>query len=436
MKQPDLLEDKISKLFFKYLAPSISATLVTSIYILADTVMIGRGVGAIGIAALNLLLPLFTVFYGTGMLFGVGGGVLLSISKGRGEEQAAREYFTAAVACAVMAGIVFVAGGNLFFDPVTKLLGRNDSMDAYVREYGGVLVTGAPIFLFSSMLQAFVRNDKAPKLSMCAVIAGGVSNVILDYIFIFPMGMGMAGGAIASVIGTALTLVILLTHFVSPANTLKLVGVFRWKKAGEIVINGLASFLLELSNGVVMFLFNRQLLSYVGDLGVVVYGIISNSALIVASISNGISQAAQPLLATNYGAGKKNRVLETRRFALITAGIAGTLFMAVGILLPVPVTNAFVVPTEEILAMSVPAVRIYFLSFTVMGINILFSTYFQSVMKPGYSLMICLMRGLILNGVLVFLLPILFGVNGIWMTMPATEILALLFCIMLNRKQK
>ncbi len=141
-------------------------------------------------------------------------------------------------------------------------------------------------------------------------------------------------------IGSLLTVGILLTHLSSPDNTLKVVARPEWKKAWEVVVNGFASFLLEMCNGVVTFLFNRQLLVYVGDLGVVVYGIISNSALIVASISNGISQAVQPILATNYGAGRKSRLKETRHMGEIAVTISGILFTGIGLLLPALVTAA------------------------------------------------------------------------------------------------
>jgi putative MATE family efflux protein len=431
----NLLEDPIRKLFYKYLVPSISATLVTSIYILADTLMIGRGVGPIGIAALNLLLPLFSLFFGTGMLFGVGGGVLLSICKGRNDERSAQEYYTAALICTTIMSVFYLAAGHIFFDPVTKFLGRNETMDIYVEEYGRALVTGAPAFLFSAFFQAFVRNDKAPKISMIAVISGGITNVILDYIFIFPMKMGMAGGAIASVIGALVTLLILLTHLFSSHSTLKIVRHVNWRKAGEVITNGLASFLLEMCSGVATFLFNRQLLAYVGDLGVVVYGIISNSALIVASISNGISQAVQPIIAVNFGGGKKERLKETRRLGQRAIGLSGLVFCGIGLLFPALVTQAFVKPTEEILTMSIPAVRIYFAAFLVMGFNVLYSTWFQSVMQPGYSLLICLMRGMILNSLFVFVLPLFFGVTGIWAAMPAAEFLTLGLCLVLFRRE-
>lgn len=435
MKQPDLLKDPINRLFFKYLGPSISATLVTSIYILADTVMIGRGVGPIGIAALNLLLPLFSIYFGTGLLFGVGGGVLLSICKGRKDDRGAREYFTVALGCAVVFSLVYLIGSHVFFDALTRMLGKNETMETFVNEYGRILVSGAPVFVFSSFLQAFVRNDKAPKLAMVAVITGGISNVVLDYVFIFPMDMGMAGGAIATVLGSIVTVLILVKHFFSPANTLKPVRHADWKKAWEIFVNGLSSFLIDLSNGIIVFLFNRQLLHYVGDLGVVVYGIISNSALIVASVCNGISQAAQPLLATNFGAGRKERVTEAKRMGQSTAAAAGLMFLLIGLCCPKLITQAFVEPTAEILSMSVPAVRIYFISFLAMGLNILYSTYFQSVMEPACALIICLLRGMIFNSIFVFVLPMFFDVSGIWMTMAVTEFLTLLVGSFLIRKR-
>ena len=199
-------------------------------------------------------------------------------------------------------------------------------------------------------------------------------------------------------------------------------------------VNGASSFLVEMTGGIVIFLFNRQLLSYVGDLGVVVYGIVSNSALIAASIFNGISQAAQPVMAINFGAGKRERVEETRRRALKAAAAAGILFTAIGLICPQVLVYAFVEPTKEIIAMGVTAVRIYFLSFLAAGANILFATYFQSVLKPGFAMAICMLRGIILNGAFVFLLPMFFGVNGIWAAMTVTECLTLL-CALIMLKE-
>ena len=179
--------------------------------------------------------------------------------------------------------------------------------------------------------------------------------------------------------------------------------------------------MIEMSGGIVIFLFNRQLLAYVVDLGVVVYGIISNSALIVNSISNGISQAAQPLMAVNFGAGERERTEKTKKLGEIAALCAGIFFAVSGIARPDIIIRMFIEPQPEIVAMAVPAVRIYFLSFLMTGINLLYSTYFQSVLMPGKALGLCLLRGLVLNGILVMALPVFLGVKGIWITMTITE---------------
>jgi len=436
MKQIHILEEPVRKVFFSYLIPSVSATFVTSIYILADTVMIGHGIGAVGIAALNILLPLYNTFFGVGMMCGVGGSVLFGVRKGQGNLREAREYFTMGLLMMLFISILASLVGNLFFRPLLSFLGMTSSMEAHTVPYARILVTAAPMFALSSFLQVFVRNDDAPKLSMTGVIAGGVTNVILDYVYIFIMKWGMAGAVLATVTGTTLTVLILCTHFFSKENNLKLVKNISFRKMGEILGNGMSSFILEVSNGVVTLLFNRQLLFYIGDIGVVVYGIISNTACVVISVSNGIAQTVQPILSANFGAGKRGRVLEARRLGLIAALSAGVVFAGSGYLFPVQLSHLFLEPTEEILRMAVPAIHLYFASFLIGEWNILYGTYFQSVVRPGLSLLITLLRGVILNSILVFLLPALFGVDGIWITVTVSEFITALVTTYLIRRER
>lgn len=433
MKQTfNLLSDNVKKLYLRYLLPSISATLVTSIYVLADTILIGKGVGADGLAALNIILPIFTLFFGTGILFGSGGAVLMSVSFGQQDERTGKELFSASVFCvAVMAvfyQIVFTTGCNT----ILRCLGGTDKLHGLAYEYTMILAIGAPIFLFSSMLQAFVRNDKAPTLAMIGVVAGGISNIVLDYIFIFKLHMGMRGGAIATVIGSGITVSILCAHFFSPNNHLTLVVPTNLvRKIGKIILNGLASFFVEIGNGIIMWIFNIQLLKYVGTLGVTVYGIISNSAIVAMSLANGVAQAGQPIIAINYGADKKDRVRETMLFGSVIALCVGALLTVVGIAFPEEIAKIFIKVDEAVLAMARPAVRIYFISFVGMVLNIFFSNYFQASMEPQKSLLICLLRGVILSSILVLTLPVFFGVMGIWWVMPITELVTFLVAIIL-----
>ena len=436
MKQIDLLHDPVRKVFINYLIPSVSATMVTSIYILADTMMIGRGVGANGLAALNILLPMYSTFYGFGMMCGIGGSVLFGFSRGKGEEKEARGYFTTALLLAAILAVLSVVLCNVFFEPLLDFLGCTPAMREYAVPYGRILMLASPLYIFSCFLQAFVRNDGAPRLAMAGVVAGGITNVILDYIFIYMFRWGMAGAVLATVAGTLLTIVILGSHFLKAENHLKLGGGITPKKFRDVLINGMPSFIMELSSGVIMLLFNLQLLKYVGDIGVVVYGIISNVALVVTSLSNGIAQAAQPMISANYGAGKAERVREGRNLSLAVAMAAGVLFTSSGFLIPVPIAELFLVPTEQIIAMAVPAIKLYFVSFVISEWNIICGTYFQAIVKPKLSLMITVMRGVVLNSILVFVLPATFGVSGIWAVVTVSEVMTAIAVLYFMRKER
>lgn len=437
MKQLNLLNDNVKKLFFRYLIPSVSATLVTSIYVLADTIFIGKGISDIAVAALNIIIPLFSLYFGSGLLFGVGGSVLLSVAKGRGDEKKANTYFTVAFIANGIVSFIYLIIALVAYDQVAYWLGASETTIGYIREYGKYFIWGIPFFCFSSFLQAFVRNDKAPKLSMIAVITGGVINIIIDYIFIYILDMGMGGAALATVLGSVISCLILVTHFFSKSNTLHFVKQgLHLRYFGDVLKNGFSSFLIEMSSGIVIFIFNNQVLKYIGDVGVTVYSIISNTAIIVSSLSNGISQASQPLLAVNYGAGKYERIHQVKRLGLVISFITGSVFAVVGFCFPDFIVGLFVHPSKEVLELAPMAIQMYFISFILMVPNIFYSNYFQSTLQPIYALIICVLRGLVLSGVLVYILPAILGVKGIWLTMIFVESITLAVIIGFTIRQK
>lgn len=437
MKQPNLLNDNVKKLFFRYLIPSVSATLVTSIYVLADTIFIGKGISDTAVAALNIIIPLFSLYFGMGLLFGVGGSVLLSVAKGQGDEKKANTYFTVAFISNGIVSLVFLLINLVAFDQIAYWLGASETTIGYIREYGMYFIWGIPFFCFSSFLQAFVRNDKAPKLSMIAVISGGVINIIIDYVFIYIFDMGMGGASLATVLGSVVSCIILSTHFLSKSNTLHLVKKgLHLRYFGDVMKNGFSSFLIEMSSGIVIFIFNNQVLRYIGDVGVTVYSIISNTAIIVSSLSNGISQAAQPLLAVNYGAGKYDRIHQVKRLGLVLSFMTGIIFAVIGFCFPEFIVGLFVHPSKEVQELAPMAIQMYFISFILMVPNIFYSNYFQSTLQPIYALIICVLRGLILSGVLVYILPIILGIKGIWMTMIFVESITLAVIITFALREK
>lgn len=435
MQTNDLLNGSVSKIFFRYLIPAILANMVTSIYVLADTIIIGKGIGTLAMAALNIVLPLFNIFFGNGLLFGVGGSVLMSIARGRGDQKLGECYFTLAVILNAITCVLYTVLLLVFTKPIVRFLGATDVTMPYILDYAPYVIAGLSAFSFSSLLQTFVRNDGAPKLSMFAVISGGVLNVILDLIFVFPLQMGMAGAAMASVLGSACTVCILLFHFRSKSNGLRFsLQVFSFSCIGKILQNGFTSFLVEITSGIVMFIFNIEILKCAGDIGVSMYGIICNTVIIVTCLCNGINQAAQPILSTNYGAGLAQRIGQVRRLGIKTALCICSIPAILGLLVPNLFTYIFLEPNDEILAMSPIAIRTYFIGFFVMGINMFVVGYFQSISKPYLSLIVCLARGCVLSIIFVAVLAPLFGIIGIWASVPLAEFVTLFIALFFLKK--
>ena len=425
------LEKPVGKLFFHYLIPSICGTMVTSIYVLADTIIIGKGIGLNALAALNIILPLFNVFFGAGLLYGVGGSVLMSISRGQQKEEQGNRYFTLALCLNILTCLLFMVFFLNFKEEVMRFLGATEETMPYIMQYVPYIFWGLWAFSFSSFLQTFVRNDGAPKLAMTAVVAGGIFNVVFDLIFVFPLHMGMGGAAFASVCGSALTVLILTTHFFSKSNRLFLV----WRglsirQVGRIYKNGFTSFLVEICSGILMFVFNLQILRYIGNIGVSMYGVISNVAIVVLCLCNGINQAAQPILSVNFGAGRKDRIEKLKKLGILTSLVICSIPAVIGLISPNLFPYIFLDPPEELLRISVSAIRIYFTAFFVTGINMFLIGYFQSTLKAHFSLILCLLRGCLLGIILVYLLPPVLGVEGIWLSVPLAEFFTVIlgFC--------
>ncbi|MEE0932244.1 MAG: MATE family efflux transporter [Clostridium sp.] len=431
----NLLQDSVYKLYFKYFFPTMCAALSTSIYVLFDTIFIGQGVGSTGLTALNIVLPIYSIYFGTGLLIGIGGSTLMSIEKGRKREDKAQKIFTLSFILGLFLSLIYTVIGFVFLDEIAIILGATKEVLALVKEYMIVVVGGTIPFVMGSILAPFIRADKAPKRAMFAVIFSGFLNIILDYIFVFPLNMGMKGAAIATVFSYTISFLILLTHLLSKNNTLsfkkdfyKLSYVFR------IIKCGLPSLFIEVSLGFVIFIFNIQILKLIGDDGVTAYSIISNIGIIAVALFNGISQTIQPLVSINIGANLKDRALKLRNLGLSTALLIGVVFFILCILFPDQIVRIFVKPSEKVLSIAINSIRIYSIAFIIMGINMVTGAYFQSVELAKESFIIAFSRGLLFVSICVFILPIFFGINGVWLSVPIGEILTLIVVIILLKR--
>lgn len=418
----DLLKEKIGRLYWKFLLPSLFSALVTTVYSFVDAIAIGQGVGADGAAASAIIYPIFGVANFLGFLCGIGGSVRLGNARGSGKYEKANAYYSASLLLAILLTIVVCPLMFLCRRGIFTLFGANEALMPLVLEYGDWIIFAFPAFILSAYLTCMVRSDGSPGVAMGAVIAGGIFNIFGDWFLVFPMGMGMAGAAIATAGGTVIQLVILTAYLFTPKCQLKIVKPQKLSKAVlNIVTVGFSASVLELSYIVQTCLLNNQIMRYGGETAMSVFSVVLNCSSMFQHIFTGVGQAIQPIAANNYGAGKIERIFKLKRISIWTVLFMGICFALIGILFPVQITSFFIKATPEILKAAPAIIRTYFLSFLFMGINIWATFYLQSLMETRLSAVLTLSRGLIISSVLLILLPIWFGINGVWWAMVLTE---------------
>ncbi len=417
----DLLRGNLRSIYFKYLATAFGSALISSIYSLVDMAMVGQYQGPSGTAALAVVAPIWNIIYSLGLLTGIGGSVLLSTARGGGEKKRGNEYFSVSLAATlVLAAASWLVVAALEV-PMLRLFGADEALlplaQAYLRPIRFVI----PLFPLNQMLAAFLRNDGAPGLATAGVLAGGIFNVFGDYVFVFPLDMGIFGAGLATAMGAVITFVVMLTHFFSRKNTLRLVrptGLLH--KLNKVLVTGFSTFLVDVAMGVLTMLFNRQIMAYLGADALSIYGIIVNISTIVQCCAYSVGQAAQPILSVNFGAGRGDRIRQTLRYSLLTSGAFALVWTALMLAVPNVFIRIFMAPTDAILAMAPFIMRSYGLSFLLLPFNIFSTYYFQALMKPGASFLISISRGIVVSAALICLLPLI-AANAIWFAMPITE---------------
>jgi putative MATE family efflux protein len=425
------LKDDIFKLFIRYLIPSVFAMLMVSVYIFFDTIFIGRGIGTDGLAALNIAIPIYSVLLSIGLLFGVGGATALSVSIGQGKQNKLNEIFTYSVAAAFIIGAFVTVFGIIFIDRLAYFLGADESTFHLVKEYLIIILSFSLSFILVSTLTVFIRHDGAPKLAMWGSAMGSILNIILDAVFIFVFKWGMAGAAIATVISSVLNLFLLIYyHFIIGNSKLKFIRLIpQIKLIKRILLNGIPSFIIEISSGIVIFAFNNVLNNIIGTIGISAYSIIANISLICAAIFTGIAQASQPIISVNYGAGQYSRVKKVVKLGTTFALTCGVIFFSVGMLLPEQIIKLFNNDSSELLRITSRGISIYFISYIFMGLNIVLGAYFQSMEHSTFSTILSSCRGIIFVILGVLVLPYFFSIDGVWLTVPLAEIITLVLSV-------
>lgn len=428
----DFLTGRIKPIYFKYLAAAFGSALITSIYGIVDMAMVGNYQGPEGTAALAMVMPIWNIIYSLGLLMGIGGSVLFSTLRGESKDNLRRsnEYFTAAVIGAVVLAMLTWIGLILFDKQLLLLFGANDSLLPLARRYVLPVKFVVPLFLFNQLLTAFLRNDGDPGLATKSVLFGGIFNVFGDYFFVFVLDWGLFGAGFATAAGSTLSFLIMLTHFFGKKNTLAFVKPEKIAgKLREITVTGFSTFFIDVAMGILTVLFNRQILKYLGTNALSVYGIIINISGFAQCCAYSVGQASQPIISTNFGAGKGDRIRETLKYALGTTTFFALLWTVLSMAVPNFYTNLFMTPTEDILQIAPGIIRRYSLSFLLLPLNIFSTYYFQAVMKPATSFIVSVSRGAVVSGIFILLLPVLTGPDSIWFAMPITELLVAVYVI-------
>lgn len=411
--------------YSRYVSLNVAGMLGTSFYVLADTLFIANGIGETGIASLNLALPMFSFIQGIGFMLGVGGATWYSILRAKNKHKEATKIFNQTIILGATLGLLFVLFGLFSSETITRFFGADQQTFAMAHTYTKVIMVFAPFFIFNHMLVAFIRNDQNPKLAMFSMILGSVSNVVLDYVFIFLLDMGMLGAALATGGTPIFGLILLSFHFKSVKNNLHFIKVkIKLKSLWTIIKLGISSFVTEMSSGIVMLVFNILILGITGNLGIAAYGIIANIAIIAIAIFTGIAQGIQPIISHLFGANKLQELKRTFMYGMITTVLLSTLMYLVISLESDLLIGMFNRDQNPVLAeIAKTGLLIYFVGMFFAGFNIIAIASLSAMNQATIAFKFSILRSIILIIPLAFLLANSFDMTGVWASFVATEVI-------------
>lgn len=419
----------------KYLIPNILAMIGISCYVLADTFFISASSGTDGITALNLTLPIFGIIFAIGSMIGLGSATRYTILKALGKKDA-DGYFSNSVICSLIISLIFAAIGLISPEAVLRLMGADNEILLTGRIYMKIILMFTPCFMLNYTFTSFVRNDNSPNIAMTATISSSLFNIIADYIFMFPLKMGMTGAALATGISPAVSMCVCMIHFLSKKNNVR----FRFmlpsfSKLVNACTVGVSGFVGEISSAVTTLAFNSILLNLGGNTAVASYGVIANISIVGIAVFNGISQGQQPMTSEATGSGDESTKKRILRYSIKTA-LTASFLLALAVFIFAPqITSIFNSEHSTKLAeYAIPGLRIYCAGFLFASVNIVNSGFYGASGCAKECWTISISRGIIAILLFVFVLSRIFGIYGVWAAFPASEVFTLLLTLIITRK--
>jgi len=434
----ELKEHFSYKKLIMFTLPTIIMMIFTSIYGVVDGIFVSNIVGSEAFAGVNLIMPAIMILGSVGFMIGTGGSALVSKTIGEGEEEKANKYFSMLIYLVLIAGITLAIVGFIFIKPISIALGAEGEMISICTMYGKVLLIAMPFFLLQNCFQSFLVVAEKPKMGLIISIIAGVINMFLDFLFIYVFKMGVFGAALATGVSQLIGGMVPLIYFIKPNKSpLKLTKTkFKGKAILQACTNGSSEMLTNLSMSLVNMLFNLQLMKYAGADGVIAYGIIMYVGFIFTGTYLGYSIGTAPIISYHYGAENTEELKNLLKKSLILITITSVTMTVIAEILSKVLASIFVSYDIELLQITTRAIRLFSISYIISGFNIFSSSFFTALNNGVVSAIISFMRTLVFQIAMIYILPIILGIDGIWLAVTFAEILSLIISVIFLIKNK
>ena len=415
----------------KFTVPTIIMMIFTSIYGVVDGIFVSNCVGPNAFAAVNLIIPALMILGTIGFMIGTGGSALVSKTIGEGNKEKANRYFSMLIYLLVIIGILLTILGIALIEPMTRLLGADESIFSECITYGRTLLLFLVPFVLQNAFQSFLIVAEKPTFGLIISIVAGITNMILDFLLMKVFNIGVLGAALATGISQLVAVIIPIIYFFSKKNSILVLTKtkFEIKPILQTCSNGLSEMLTNLSMSLVNMLFNMQLMKYAGSDGVVAFGIIMYVSFIFSGTYLGYSIGTAPIIGYHYGAGNADELKSLLNKSIKLILITSVIMTGIAEILSKLLASIFVSYDIELLEITTNAIRIFATSYLISGFNIFSSSFFTALNNGVVSAIISFLRTLVLQVIMIFLLPLIWGINGIWMAVTISEILALFISI-------
>ena len=422
--------------FARFVSATTASLLVFCLYSVVDGLMVAHGVGEYAMSAVNLALPFTNMLFAIAVMFAVGASTIIAIFMAQKKSREADELFSQNLTVLIILGVVISAIVLIFIEPVARLLGANEVTLDYTVAYLKGLAPFSTFFLISYNLEILIKTDGFPHIALITVIIGCLFHCALDYVTIFLLDMGTFGAGFATGFSQLVTSTIYIVHFLGKKCSFKIRKYhFDPHIYKRLIPIGIADGVTELCTGLMMFLFNRTIMRYIGNDGVVTYTIISYINTVVINLMLGISQGSQPLVSYYYGEGSREKCKTLLKYGLRTVIATAAIVFAVLYVFAEQIVMLFLKDVDESLeAYSVDAFRTYIFCYTMLGFNVLIGGYMTALERPKQALAISVGRGLVLQGISLIALSLIFGASGIWYTPIVSEAACLIMSVIFLRQ--